>query len=153
MNVYFCICMYLCIHACMYVSMHTHIIVCKYVCMYICMYRCFKMKRYGSIFYNVFVRGPFPPDVTLIIYRGKLELNSDCFKIITCDIPFLRSHEARPGTVPPKPELWGNQHCCPPSQNFGEDSLSLSHLIYTTACKSCITSCLILDCPCQRRLF
>src|SRR6218665_1901064 len=51
-----------------------------------------------------------------------------------------------------------SQHCCAPSQNFGEDSLSLLPLIYATDCKSCITSCqlascLILGFPCQRRLF
>jgi len=34
-----------------------------------------------------------------------------------------------------------SQHCCTPSQNFGKDSLSLSHLIYATDCKSSITSC------------
>src|SRR6218665_2064352 len=43
-----------------------------------------------------------------------------------CDILFVRSREARPTSVPPKIELWGDsQHCCPPSQNFGGDSPSL----------------------------
>src|SRR6218665_2526279 len=39
-----------------------------------------------------------------------------------------------------------SQHCCPPSQNFGMDSLSLSHLIYATDCKSYITSCQLAGC-------
>ena len=46
-----------------------------------------------------------------------------------CDIGllFVRSHEARPSSVTPKLELWGDsQHCCPPTQNFGGDSPSLS---------------------------
>jgi len=38
--------------------------------------------------------------------EGALQLNNDCFKIIIWDILFMRSHEARPSTVPPKLELW-----------------------------------------------
>jgi len=38
---------------------------------------------------------------------GELELNTDCFKIIICDILLTRSHEAKPSTVPPKLELHG----------------------------------------------
>src|SRR6218665_1681239 len=76
----------------------------------------------------------------------ELELNTDCFKIITCDMPFMRSHEARPSTDPPKSELWEESTLLPPNQNFGTDSLSLSHLIYATDCKSCITSCQLAGC-------
>src|SRR6218665_1524937 len=128
-----------------------------YVCMYVCMYHCFKMKRYD--FLHCFCKGGSVfLDPTLVIYKRNWNLTLTASNLQLCDIPFMRSHGARPSTVPPKPELWGSQHCCPPSQNFGEDNLSLSYLIYATACKSCITSCqlascLILDFPCKRRLF
>jgi len=69
----------------------------------------------------------------------------------------MRSHEARPVTVPPKPELWGVNIAVPQSKLWGGQSHP-APLIYATACKSCITSCqlagcLILGFPCQRRLF
>src|SRR6218665_3878953 len=77
----------------------------------------------------------------------ELELNTDCFKIITCDMPFMRSHEAIPGTDPPKSELWEESTLLSPSKNFGKDSLSLSRApIYATDCKSCITSCQLAGC-------
>jgi len=39
----------------------------------------------------------------------------------------VRSHEVRPSSVPQKLELWGGQSTLlSPSQNFGEDSPSLS---------------------------
>src|SRR6218665_3230588 len=60
--------------------------------------------------------------------------DTNCFTIIKCDMLFLRSHEARPGTDPPKSELWEESTLLCPSQNFGEDSLSLSPLIYATDC-------------------
>jgi|SRR6218665_1287920 len=72
----------------------------------------------------------------------------------------MRSHEARPVTVPPnfRSLNFGESTLLSPSQNSGEDSLSLAPLIYATDCKSCITSCqltgcLILGFPCERRLF
>src|SRR6218665_1537463 len=82
-----------------------------------------------------------------------------CFKIKRYEFfynVFVREAEARPGTVPPKSELWEELTLLSPSQTFGEDSLSLSPLIYATDCVSCITSCqlagcIILDFPCQRR--
>jgi len=46
---------------------------------------------------------------------------------------FMRSNEARPSTVPPKLELWGGQSTwLSPSQTFGEDTPSLSPMIYVT---------------------
>src|SRR6218665_2262162 len=63
-----------------------------------------------------------------------------------CDILFVRSREARPTSVPPKIELWGDsQHCCPPSQNFGGDSPSLPPMIYATVSDS-INLRLIVGC-------
>src|SRR6218665_1454498 len=73
-------------------------------------------------------------------------------------MPFMRSHEARPGTDPPMSELWEESTLlCPQSKLWGGQSISVP-LIYATDCKSCITSCqlagcLLLDFPCQRRLF
>jgi len=55
----------------------------------------------------------------------ELELNTDCFKFRKCDMPFMRSHEARPVTDPPKSELWDESTLLSTSQNFGEDSISL----------------------------
>jgi len=136
----------------MYVSVHTQVthIVSKYLCMYICMYHCFKMKRYD--FYNVFCKGPVPLHPTLVIYWGywNLTLNTDYFKIIICDIAYPLWDLTKQD--PPKPGLWG-VNIAVPSQNSGEDSLSLSPLIY-----ACITSCQLAGCltlgfPCQRRLF
>src|SRR6218665_2517832 len=76
----------------------------------------------------------------------ELELNTDCFKITTCDMPFMRSYEARPGNDPPKSELWEESTLLSPSQNFGKDRISLFHMIYATDCKSCITSCQLAGC-------
>src|SRR6218665_2135492 len=73
-------------------------------------------------------------------------------------MPFMRSHEARPGTDPPMSELWDESTLlCPQSKLWGGQSISVP-LIYATDCKSCITSCqlagcLLLDFPCHRRLF
>src|SRR6218665_4149869 len=96
------------------------------VCMFVCMYHCFKMKWYD--FYNAFVRGPVPLDLALAIYRGNWNLTLTASRIIICDIPFMRSHEARPYTVPPKSELWGvnSENCCTPSQNFRQDTWTVS---------------------------
>src|SRR6218665_2022848 len=89
-----------------------------YVCMYVCMYHCFKMKRYD--FLHCFCKGGSVfLDPTLVIYQRNWNLTLTASNLLLCDIPFMRSHEARSSTVPPKPELWGSQHCCPPSQNFG----------------------------------
>src|SRR6218665_2922891 len=111
-----------------------------------------------QVFYNVFVREARSPRPDTGHIYVELELNTDCFKIIKCDMPFMRSHEARPGTDPSKSELWEESTLLCPHQNFGENSPSLSPLIYANDCKSCITSCqlagcLILDFPYQRRLF
>jgi len=51
----------------------------------------------------------------------------------------MGSHETRPGTVPPKPELWGSQRCF----------LQVLHHFLPTE----LAGCLILDCLCQRPLF
>ena len=55
-------------------------------------------------------------------------------------MPFMRSHEARPGTVHPKSELWEESTLLSSGQTFGEDRLSLSPLIYAT--DACLTSLL-----------
>ena len=51
------------------------------------------MKRYD--FYNAFVREPVFLDPALVIYRGNWNLTLTASRIIICDIPFMRSHEAR----------------------------------------------------------
>ena len=79
------------------------------------------MKWYD--FYNAFVRGPVPLDLALAIYRGNWNLTLTASRIIICDIPFMRSHEARPYTVPPKSELWGVNTAVPQSKLWEGQSL------------------------------
>src|SRR6218665_3633419 len=126
-----------------------------YVCMYVCMYHCFKMKRYD--FLHCFCKGGSVfLDPTLVIYKRNWNLTLTASNLQLCDIPFMRSHEARPSTVPPKPELWGSQHCCPPFKTLGRTAvlpdlrhcLQVLHHFLPTG-----YSCLILDFPCKRRLF
>src|SRR6218665_466461 len=63
------------------------------MCIYVCMYNCFKMKRY-EFFIMFFVREARSPRPDTG-HNVELELNTDCIKIIKCDMPFMRSHEAR----------------------------------------------------------
>src|SRR6218665_2597738 len=104
----------------MYVSMHTQVthIVSKYVCMYVCMYHCFKMKRYDFLMFCKGACSPIP-DTGHILWE--LELNTDCFKIIICDIAYSLYEISRSKTRHCPSEAWtlGSQHCCPPSQNSG----------------------------------
>src|SRR6218665_1449441 len=68
-----------------------------YVCMYVCMYHCFKMKRYD--FLHCFCKGGSVfLDPTLVIYKRNWNLTLTASNLQLCDIPFMRSHEARPST-------------------------------------------------------
>src|SRR6218665_863635 len=84
-----------------------------------------------QVFYNVFVRearSPRPDTGHILV---ELELNTDCFKIIKWDMPFMRSHEARPGTDLPMSELWEESTLLSPVKTLGR-TVSLFPLIYAT---------------------
>src|SRR6218665_1159027 len=107
--------------ACMCLCMHVSCI----SCMYSMNFLFYKITLF--IFLNGLVRGPGSP-------RSAIGQNAsgDCnlkradsnYYVI---ILFIRSHEARLSSVPPKLELWGGRSTLlSPSQNFGGDSPSLS---------------------------
>jgi len=95
-----------CIHA------HTYIVVCKYVCVCVHVWK-------GTSFFIMFLWGrPAPLDPTLVIYRWTWNLTLTASKLLMW-YALLRSHEARPGTDPPKSEFWEESTLLCPSQNFG----------------------------------
>ena len=53
----------------------------------------------------------------------------------------MRSHEARPSSVPPKLELWGEtQHCYPPVKTLKGTVPPCLSMFYATVRFSCLLS-------------
>src|SRR6218665_2922060 len=89
-------------------------------------------------FLNALVRGiGHPRSTTGHNIIGELELNRDCFKIIICDILFMRFSRSKTQHCSSRLELWGPwgavNTAVPPVKTLGEQSL-LVPMIYATAC-------------------
>src|SRR6218665_2177871 len=133
--------MYACMHQCIYITVYHMYVLGVHVSVYVCMYNiyvhdaCMSAKLHFLIFLNGLVIPLDPPLVRM--HRGNCNLTmADSNYFIICDILFMRSHEARPSSVPPKLEIWGeSQHCCPPVKTLEGTVPLCSPMIYATDVK------------------